>query len=485
MLLGVAVIAVPLLVAIFNAALQIQQLADATRIVTAEGIGAARASEDLMSEALILERATRLYQVTADPKYLDLYREHDVQLTTSRVQLARQLRSAESSQALAHLGALQTSIATQVLAAAANSATVGATLPQFTEMGSLAERIAVQSKLEIDAQIAAIERRTGESQRLLLWQSGLLVPLAVFAIVILTFGVGRPLRRIDRAISELGRGNLSHPISVNGPKDIERLGRQLEWLRGRLLDFAAERNRFLRHMSHELKTPLANIREGTELLMDGAVGQLDSNQREVTGILRENGLKLQRLIENLLSFSAWQTSSVGLETSEFRLRPLVKQVLENQQLTLLGQRVRLEVKIEDVTLTADRGKLRLILDNLLSNAIKYSPKGGAIYLSATADAGQLLLDVADSGPGIPFDERGHIFEAFYTGKAARGTSVKGTGIGLSVVLEFVAAHGGTVQIVDGQFPGAHFRITMPLLAQGNQGSGTKSSGGPKEQANAA
>jgi two-component system sensor histidine kinase GlrK len=192
---------------------------------------------------------------------------------------------------------------------------------------------------------------------------------------------------------------------------------------------------------------------------------------------------LQRLIENLLSFSAWQTSSVGLESSEFRLRPLVKQVLENQQLTLLGQRVRLEVKIEDVTLTADRGKVRLILDNLLSNAIKYSPKGGAIYLSAQADGEQLLLDVADTGPGIPYDERAHIFEAFYTGKAARGTSVKGTGIGLSVVLEFVAAHGGTVQIMDGQFPGAHFRITMPLLNQSSPSAADAIDS--KERANAA
>jgi two-component system, NtrC family, sensor histidine kinase GlrK len=477
MLLGVAVIAVPLLFAISNAALQIQQLADSSRTVASDGIGSARASEDLMSEILLLERATRLYQVLADRKFLDVYREHDALLTASRVQLAHQLRSPEASRALTELGALQVSIAGQVLAARANSGTVGATLPQFTQMSTLAQRIAVQSKVEIDAQIAGIQRRTGESQRLLLWQSGLLLPLAVFAIVVLTFGVGRPLRQVDRAISELGGGNLSHPISVRGPKDIERLGRQLEWLRSRLLDFAAERNRFLRHMSHELKTPLANIREGTELLMDGAVGELDANQREVTGILRENGLKLQRLIENLLSFSAWQTSSVGLETSEFRLRPLVKQVLENQQLTLLSQRVRLEVKIEDVTLSADRGKLRLILDNLLSNAIKYSPKGGAIYLSAQADGAQLLMDVADTGPGIPYDERAHIFEAFYTGKAARGTSVKGTGIGLSVVLEFVAAHGGTVQIMDGQFPGAHFRITMPLQAQATLG--------PREQANAA
>jgi two-component system sensor histidine kinase GlrK len=215
-------------------------------------------------------------------------------------------------------------------------------------------------------------------------------------------------------------------------------------------------------MSHELKTPLANIREGTELLMDGAVGELDSNQREVAAILRENGIKLQRMIENLLSFSAWQTSSVGLETSEFRLRPLVKQVLENQQLTLLSQRVRLDVRVEDVVLVADRGKIRLILENLVSNAVKYSPKGGAIFLRGRAASGQLVLDVADSGPGIPLEDRKNIFEAFYTGRAARSTAVKGTGIGLSVVLEFVSAHTGTVEIVDGEFPGAHFRITMPI-----------------------
>jgi two-component system sensor histidine kinase GlrK len=478
MLLGVAVIAVPLLVAISNAALQIQQLADSSRTIATEGIGSARASEDLMSEVLQLERATLQIPVL---KVLDFYRAHDAELTASRVQLAHQLHSASAGEALARLGALQQSLQSDVLAAGANGTALEATVPRFDAMSALAQRIAVLSKAEIDAKIAGIQRRTSESQHLLLWQSGLLIPLAVFAIVILTFGVGRPLRQIDRAISELGRGNLSHPISVRGPKDIERLGRQLEWLRGRLLDYAAERNRFLRHMSHELKTPLANIREGTELLMDGAVGELDSNQREVTGILRENGLKLQRLIENLLSFSAWQTSSVGLENSEFRLRPLVKQVLENQQLTLLGQRVRLEVKIQDITLNADRGKMRLILDNLLSNAIKYSPKGGAIYLSAQADGNQLLLDVGDTGPGIPHDERAHIFEAFYTGKAARGTSVKGTGIGLSVVLEFVAAHGGTVQIVDGQFPGAHFRITMPLQNRGVPGVAASA----KERADAA
>ena len=486
MLLGVGVIAVPLLAAIVDAATQIQRLSDSSRQVATAGVGSARASEDLISEVLLLERTMRLYPVLADPQQpdrgrqlLDAYREQDTELTTTRRQLAERLHSPEAQQALARLGQLQEHMRAEFLDRAGGQVPSDVQ-PGFNEMSALAQRIAAQSKAEVDARIDDIQRRTSASQHRLAWQTGLLLPLALSAALILTLGVGRPLRQIDRAISELGRGNFSHPISVAGPIDIVRLGRQLEWLRGRLVDYAAERSRFLRHMSHELKTPLANIREGTELLMDGAVGELDGNQREVTGILRENGLKLQRLIENLLSFSAWQTSSVGLETTEFRLRPLVKQVLENQQLTLLGQRVRLDVKIDDITLYADRGKIRLILDNLLSNAVKYSPKGGSIHITACASGSDLQLDVADCGPGIALEDRAHIFEAFYTGRAPRGSStLKGTGIGLSVVLEFVAAHGGAVQILDGTYPGAHFRITMPLRHDDVPG------GKPKAEAHAA
>ncbi len=474
MLLGLAFIAVPLLVAIVNAALQMRRLADTSRQLVVEGVSTARSSQDLKSQIESLDRITQEYQVLLDRRLIDVYREQDAQLTETRLNLAQQLQSHPAREALDAFGELQRSINAAVVAdpkpdPGGNGADAKAAglKDRFAELSALADRIAQQSEAEIDAQVAGIQRRTLAAQRHLFWQSTLLLPLTFVAILVVTLAIGRPLGHIDRAISELGAGNYSRPIAVSGPTDLERLGHQLEWLRARLLDHAQERSRFLRHMSHELKTPLANIREGTELLMDGAVGELDSNQREVAGILRENSIKLQRMIENLLSFSAWQTSSVGLETTEFRLRPLVKQVLENQQLTLLGQRVRLDVKIEDVTLVADRGKLRLILDNLLSNAIKYSPKGGTIHIAARTSKNQLVLDVADSGPGIPFDERRHIFEAFYTGTAPKGVSVKGTGIGLSVVLEFVSAHGGTVQIVDGEYPGAHFRITMPLGSPGD------------------
>jgi two-component system sensor histidine kinase GlrK len=198
------------------------------------------------------------------------------------------------------------------------------------------------------------------------------------------------------------------------------------------------------------------------LLIDGSVGELQGSQREVAGILRENSIKLQHLIENLLSFSAWQAKSTGLEISEFKLRPLIKSVLENQQLTLIGQRVRLDVKIQDLMPQADRGKLRMILDNLLSNAIKFTPRGGTIAIHALSEREQLVIDVIDSGPGVPPEERDRIFEAFYQGTTPQGGHVKGTGIGLSVVTEFVNAHGGGIEILDRPTGGAHFRVRLPL-----------------------
>ena len=480
MLFGLALIAVPLLAAVLTAVLQIRDLFDTGQKIVIEGVTGARASQALFGQIASLERTARLHRVLKDPKLLELYRTQDQRLSTTREQL-HTLASGEARSTLEELGKLQENIRATVMGNRAGSADSPDLSAAFVQLSELVERVAQQNNAQVDAEVAALQERTLQARQRLLWQAALLLPLAIVAVFVLTVGVGRPLRQLDRAISELGEGTFTNPIGVSGPHDLERLGGQLEWLRQRLLDLAHERNRFLRHMSHELKTPLANIREGTELLMDGAVGELDSNQREVAAILRENGIKLQRMIENLLSFSAWQTSSVGLEATEFRLRPLVKQVLENQQLTLLSQRVRLDVRVDDLTMVADRGKIRLILENLVSNAVKYSPKGGTIHLQARAAGAQLVLDVADSGPGIPLEDRAHVFDAFYTGPAARGTAVKGTGIGLSVVLEFVAAHGGTVQIVDGQYPGAHFRITMPLRAT----SGDRPRAEPKAHAHAA
>jgi two-component system, NtrC family, sensor histidine kinase GlrK len=467
MLLGLALIAIPLLAAVVDAAIQISRLTAASQELVQEGVQSARLSQIMGADIDSLGRTVRLYQVLGDARLLENYRTTDQHLASTRTQLSQLLGDETTRRNLENFAAMHNEISSAVGATPSGSTAFAAILARIDKLKDLANDIAKSGNAQVDARLLALQQHTASTQRRMFWQSALLAPLTLVAILFLTISIGRPLRAIDRAISELGRGTFSRAIEVSGPRDLERLGAQLEWLRVRLLDLAQERNRFLRHMSHELKTPLANIREGAELLMDGAVGPLDNSQREVVAILRDNGIKLHRLIENLLSFSAWQKESVGLDLSEFRLRPLVKQVIESQQLTVVSQRVRLEVKVDDLLLRADRGKLRLIIENLLSNAIKYSPKGGTVYLHAARLETQLVIDVADVGAGIPREERARVFEAFYTGRPPAGVQVKGTGIGLSVVLEFVNAHGGTIEIVDGQFPGAHFRIRMPVLSATN------------------
>ena len=463
LLTGFALVSVPLLLAVVIGATKVRDLARQSEDLVRTGVETTHYSQQLFQQIAPVERSVKLYQVLNDPALLQVYRE-------SRERLLLTLESveavAEDPMLITQLGALRGTLrrvdAALLNPAAQSPQAVEQAVEAIDSLWETAFELSAATGDQVETGLSSLQAATSETQQYLFWQSAAVIFLTALLVALFTFVLLRPIRQIDYAISQLGKGTFSKPIAVRGPTDLENLGQQLEWLRIRLLELAQERNRFLRHMSHELKTPLASIREGTELLMDGAVGELDSAQREVTTILRDNGIKLQQLIENLLSFSAWQARHSGLEISEFRLRPLIKSALETHQLTLLAQRVHLDLKVQDIELRADRAKLKLILDNLLSNALKYSPRGGTIYIHARADDDVLVLDVADTGPGISKDERGAIFEAFYSGRAPIAGHLKGTGIGLSVVSEFVQAHGGSIEIVDGMFPGAHFRVRVPL-----------------------
>jgi two-component system, NtrC family, sensor histidine kinase GlrK len=426
------------------------------------GVATTQRTQQLFQHIASMERTVRLYQVLNDAALLTVYRDVGARFNSTLKQIERPGDPRHVAQIMA-LVQMHEQLDRQLLGTPPpNEARLRTALAGFAQLWEATGQLAEYTSGQIDSGLSQLQASTSETQQFLFWQSAGMVLITAALVTIFTLRIVRPIRQIDYAINGLGKGAFGKPISVTGPSDLVALGKQLEWLRSRLLELAQERNRFLRHMSHELKTPLASIREGTELLMDGAVGTLESNQREVIAILRDNSIRLQQLIENLLSFSAWQARHTGLEISEFRLRPLIKSALETHQLTAMAQRVHLDLKVEDIELHADRAKLKLILDNLLSNALKYSPRGGMIHLHARAQDDQLVLDVADTGPGIPKEERTAIFDAFYSGRAPQGGQLKGTGIGLSVVSEFVQAHGGTIEILDHVFKGAHFRVRLPL-----------------------
>ncbi len=461
-LVGFGLVALPLLVAVVWALVNLDRLATQSEQLVTSGVTSAENNRHLVELVASLERVSRQYQIMGNSESLAILQQDlaSVEATLEGMQpLAEQ---ADAMALVTSVGVSARRIVNTLMHASNDADKTQVAIDDFVNLRQRVTRLTTMLSSYIEIELSTLQENTRHAQQVSAWQTAALIPGTIILVLFFTLLVARPIRQIDRAIAQLGQSGFSRPIDVKGPTDLERLGRQLEWLRIRLLDLAQEKNRFLRHMSHELKTPLANIREGTELLLDGTVGELEKPQREVTDILRLNGLKLQQLIENLLSFSAWQTKNEVLTLTDFPLRALVISVAKTQRLALKSADIQLKLDVEDVVVNADREKMRTVLDNLLSNAIKFTPQNGTISIAAKSTPGSFVLEFADTGPGIPEHESPRIFEAFFQGGQEQGGHIAGTGIGLSVVLECIQAHDGSVELVHSdEYPGAHFRIHIP------------------------
>lgn len=461
-LVGFGLVAAPLLLAVIWALFNLDRLAEQSEELMTSGVSAAEQNRLLVEQVGSLERVARQHAVLQSDDSRELLQQDLERLRRQLLDMTPQIVRAEALALAAEIAIRADSAVRELLPSGTESPQLEQALDRFGPLRQQVTRLTNALSAQVQRELNELQDNIQRAQQISAWQTALLVPGTVVLVLFFTLLVAKPIRQIDEAIDQLGQSGFSKSIEIKGPRDLEKLGSQLEWLRLRLLELAQEKNRFLRHMSHELKTPLANIREGTELLLDGTVGKLDEPQREVTGILRDNGLKLQNLIENLLSFSAWQTRNEVLTRTEFPMRALVLSVAKAQSLALQAARIQLQIAVGDNVVSADRDKMRTALDNLLSNAVKFTPVDGVITIRGQRLDEGYVLEIADSGPGIPLDERSRIFEAFFQGQQKQGGQVAGTGIGLSVVLECVQAHDGKIVLIDtGEFAGAHFRLFFP------------------------
>lgn len=461
-LVGFGVVALPLLIAVVWALVNLDRVAEQSEQLVFTGVAAAENNRRINEQINSLERVARQYQILKNPDSLQLMQQDLQAFATLLEEMAPMVETAGATSLAAPLGQDARRIVAILSNVHADDVQLQAAIGMFVPLRQRIGRLTGQLTAHVDATLSALQETARNAQRISTWQVAAIIPGTFLLVLTFTLLVARPIRQIDQAIRQLGASGFSTPIEIKGPTDLQRLGRQLDWLRLRLLELAQEKNRFLRHMSHELKTPLANIREGTELLLDGTVGELDDSKREVANILRMNGLKLQQLIENILSFSAWQTKSEILTLSDFELRAQVISVAKAQRLALKAANIQLRLEIDDIMVNADKEKIRTVLDNLLSNAVKFTPPGGLITIRAHRKKSSLVIEFGDTGPGIPDADSSRIFEAFFQGRQEAGGHLDGTGIGLSVVLECIQAHNGSVELIDSdEFPGAHFRVNIP------------------------
>ena len=336
---------------------------------------------------------------------------------------------------------------------------------EFRALDGVNVAIAQQVRQTLQSQNRALVGQLEDSRQRMMQQVSWAIALAV--AMALTFGIWftRPLKRLEQAIVGLGENRLGTSIAIAGPADLALIGERLNWLRLRLVELEADKARFLRHISHELKTPLASLREGVSLLQDGVGGALSEDQREIVQILGHNAGVLQGQIEDLLRFNAAAFEARQLRRQRVDLLHLVEAQVEAQQLQWRARELQVTVASDKPTdtpilLDIDAEKIGTALGNLLSNAIRFSPAGGLVRITLGTRPGLALIQIDDEGSGVAEADRLRIFEPFYRGERQPAGAMRGSGIGLSIVHEYIAAHGGRSELLPEQ-PGAHFTIEIP------------------------
>lgn len=419
-------------------------------------------SQLVATDIMLLERSARQYQVTGDRELYGIYLERRTRFLRDAERLAAKPLN-DLQRGRVELLISQEAAIHQTLSGTYRAAALRPAIEQFWGLGALARAILTESGQAVGQAVEQIQATAVRTRGQLIWHAVGLIPAALVLAAVYSTLINRPIRQVARAIRALGEGRVTAPVVVHGPRDLEELGQQLDWLRLRLRGLEQHKITILRNISHELKTPLAAIREGVELLGDEVPGMLNRQQMEIAQILRDNSLRLQKLIEDLINFSIAQAEDPFLNERPIQLHRLLARVIDEQQ--VLAVKRDIVIKRDDITeatVKGDQEKIKTIFDNLLSNAIKYSPDGGEIEIRLTRDNGRALIDVRDQGPGIDPREREKVFDAFYQGRnASTRAVVKGSGLGLSIAHAYTRLHKGTIEVVDST-RGAHVRVALPL-----------------------
>ncbi|OYT75018.1 MAG: PAS domain-containing sensor histidine kinase [Armatimonadetes bacterium JP3_11] len=233
-----------------------------------------------------------------------------------------------------------------------------------------------------------------------------------------------------------------------------------------LLRLEQVRRDFVANVSHEFRTPLASIRSLSETIHDDPDMPLETRQRFLNLIIQEAD-RLTRIAEDLLTLS--RAESLQPVKEPFELTPLIQQAV--QEMTTEAQRHQVQVLTDlqpNLNLLANRDQILQVVLNLLSNAIRYNKPQGSVTVRTYAQNSYAVIEVADTGIGIPSEALPRIFERFYRVDKTRSRERGGTGLGLAIVKHIVESHGGAVEVESEYRVGSVFRVKLPLYQETEQ-----------------
>lgn len=281
------------------------------------------------------------------------------------------------------------------------------------------------------------------------------------------------LKELRRAADDLREGDLDHEILSCRERELDELAQSLEGVRQRLkaaslAEAAAqeERGLLMANLSHDLRTPVTAIKGYVEGIRDG-VANTPEKRDHYLEVVYAKTLVLEGLVGNMTDFSEYELGRMQYHFERVELAAFLADLIPEYQADVRGREMAFVAKplASPATVTADRGKLKRVLDNLVSNAVKYGRPGGTVVLAAEGYRQGVILSVSDDGRGIPEEALAHVFDSFFRADAARSSSVPGSGLGLAICKSIAESHHGKLWLTSREGEGTHAYLYLPLAAK--------------------
>ncbi|KOX00757.1 histidine kinase [Streptomyces sp. NRRL B-1140] len=280
---------------------------------------------------------------------------------------------------------------------------------------------------------------------------------AVLGALLLSRAVLRPVRAMTLAAGGLGEGDLGRRVPVSGRDEIAQLGRAFNRMAESIQAGEERQRRLTGDIAHELRTPLANLRGYLEALRDGVVEPTP----ELLDSLHEEALLQQRIVDDLQDLALAEAGALTYHRVRVDLRELLEAAgtAHRAQADAAGVALRLEAP-RPVDADADADRLRQVVGNLVGNALRATAPGGTVTLALARHGDRAVLQVRDTGKGIPAEDLPHLFDRFWRADAARGRATGGSGLGLSIARQIVTDHQGTIAVESTVGVGTTFTVTL-------------------------
>jgi signal transduction histidine kinase len=346
---------------------------------------------------------------------------------------------------------------------AVNDTVVQSNVPVRKVDGSVVDSVLVASGTDSDgrhvvllyaAPLTVVDGATNTLLFYLLWGVPLLIVVAGVTTYLFSGRALRPVEAMRSQVAALTEKDLGQRVPVPPARDeVGRLAETMNAMLARLQDAQGVQRRFVADASHELRSPLATIATGLELMQNGTI------DRSTVTALRGETSRLNKLVEGLILLARADERGLQPRREEVDL----DEVAELERGRPAGGAVVAEVRAVPVRVIGDRGQLSRVVRNLVDNARRHARS--RVLVTVGRDGDTAVLEVSDDGPGVPQADRARVFERFVRLDDARARTDGGSGLGLAIVAEVVAAHGGSVEVTDGPAGGALFRVRIPAAAE--------------------